>query len=630
MSSTGINSIYLFIAQNPNWQQEMDINGDGKIIQAECRYYLKENAGMIQLEKDSQGKEVETLNDVINRFWKSINSNTKGSSVATLDEKEITKLNQRLEYYENFEEFFKTVTAEFGGTDYNFIGGDYRTKWIESVKASLLNSLEGFISKGGKPEDVAKFLNGEMDDNYYDDPTRKNLKQLAMNMTTANAYARICLDQNEAMRGHEFKDLESKIDYYIQTLGDNVSVSEIKSAVEKIVDDYVATSFSSWQCPDEEKDLPLNEIQAYTLKKHLTEIMEEIKKKPEYKEYQELYDSAIAEFIENTIKKANRGNYVELLKMTYSEAEQSAEFSEVLEKIEEAKAAAEDLRILPDDFFKDLPDTVELFVNSTKSYNLPTSYTTPNGVVVDSSHISFKASSANVTVSANGTVTIKGGANESTSSVVVSVMYDGEIIGSKTVTVKVLSIEDVAIQNAMWGADKATLPNGNGSFSAGDEGLRIWGGDGKYNDKQFKYSNITFAELYNGNYNIELGTDAHESYDIYILPRLLDLGNVVVTALSAQGLDSSVLKTAMTNVYNDWRYNNIHDVGKTGDKGCNKASQRENPAGGYCGLSAKTTGHSGIYKGKDTKGNNQDIYMINFKCFVDAIIEEYKKLLPSA
>ena len=622
MSNSGINSIYLFIAQKPNWQQEMDINGDGKIIQAECLYYIKENAGMVNLEDGAN------LNDIINKFWKSINSNTKGTSVASLDENEIDKLNQHLEYYENFEEFFKTVLAEFGGSDYNGIVGDYRAKWVESVRTSLLNSLEGFISKGGKPEDVAKFLNGELDDNYYDDPTRKNLKKLAMNMTTANAFARIYLDQNEATKGHEFGDLEKQIDYYIQTLGDNLSVSEIKTAVKKIVDDYVATSLPSWKCPEEEKYLPLNEIQAYTLERHLAEIMEEIKKEPESKEYQELYDSAIAEFIENTIKKANRGNYVELLKMDYKAARQSTEFSEIEAKIEEAKAAAEaekDLRILPADFFKDLPDTVELFVNSTKSYSLPTSYTTPKGVVVDSSHISFSASNANATVNADGTVTIKGGSNKSTSSVVINVMYDGEIIGSKAVTIQVNALEDM-IQTATWSSNKSTLPNGNGDYSDGDGGLRIWGGDGKYNDKELKYSNITFAELYNGTYNIELGTDAHEKYTSNIAARLLDLGNLVVTSLASKGLDSKILQNAMLNVYNSWK-SNIHYMGKTGDKGCNKASQRENSAGGYCGLSALTTGNSGIYKGYDAKGNDQDIYMINFKCFVDEILKEYKNLL---
>ena len=336
MSNSGINSIYLFIAQKPNWQQEMDINGDGKIIQAECRYYIKENAGMVNLEDGAN------LNDIINKFWKSINSNTKGTSVASLDENEIDKLNQRLEYYENFEEFFKTVLAEFGGSDYNEIVGDYRAKWVESVRTSLLNSLEGFISKGGKPEDVAKFLNGELDDNYYDDPTRKNLKKLAMNMTTANAFARIYLDQNEATKGHEFGDLEKQIDYYIQTLGDNLSVSEIKTAVKKIVDDYVATSLPSWKCPEEEKYLPLNEIQAYTLSNALNQkVQKEIETLEDYETYKDLYDEAVKAYTEKIIKDATRGEYVNLLNkiasMSAEDIINSPEFEEIKNTIEKNK-----------------------------------------------------------------------------------------------------------------------------------------------------------------------------------------------------------------------------------------------------------------------------------------------------
>ena len=333
---SGISSIYLFIAQKPNWQEEMDINSDGKIIQAECRYYLKENVANIHLEDGEQ------LNDIINKFWKSINSNKTGESLTILDSSEIDKLNERIEYYEEFEKFFKSVLAEFGGSDYNEIAGKYRETWIESVRTSLLNHLEGFISKGGKAEDVSKFLNGELDDNYYADPTRKNLKKLAMNMTTANAYRQMYLDQNEATKGHEFKDLEEKIDYYIQTLGDDVSVTDIKAAVKKIVDDYVATSLPSWKCPEEEQYLPLNEIQALTLRTRLQSVIDAGKSTiSEYEQYKELYDAAFEEYITNVLASATRGTYVELLTKTFSQIVESPEFEEIKKKVEEIKKQEE-------------------------------------------------------------------------------------------------------------------------------------------------------------------------------------------------------------------------------------------------------------------------------------------------
>jgi hypothetical protein len=162
---------------------------------------------------------------------------------------------------------------------------------------------------------------------------------------------------------------------------------------------------------------------------------------------------------------------------------------------------------------------------------------------------------------------------------------------------------------------------GNSDYSSGDGGLRIWGGDNSLNNTNISGKN--FGTLYSGNYNIELGTDAHEKNKAGIVSRLDDLGQFVINALADHlGLDKSILNLALPEVNTKWK-SSIADEGNVGDSGCNKSDQRTKAGSSYRSLSDKVSGQSGIYRGKDTKGNNQEIYMINFKAYVDAIIEAY-------
>ncbi len=231
--------------------------------------------------------------------------------------------------------------------------------------------------------------------------------------------------------------------------------------------------------------------------------------------------------------------------------------------------------------------------------------------------------------SSTGKLKLKAGDQEGFLVTTIVVQYDGKTIGTKKITIDVTPNYSTIAGVANWanGADRTGLPGGNGSFSDGDGGLRLWGGSGAYNDWTLNGTDISFADLYNGNYNIELGTSAHSDgnkYSTDICNRLYNLGYAVVNALAGQGLDKDKLNTAMQTVTQQWS-SNITDAGKLASKGCNKSSQRKDSCGTYVKLSNGFTNgsYSGITRGQDEKGNDQKVYMINFRQYVDAILDAY-------
>ena len=231
--------------------------------------------------------------------------------------------------------------------------------------------------------------------------------------------------------------------------------------------------------------------------------------------------------------------------------------------------------------------------------------------------------------SSTGKLSLKAGNEEGFLVTTITVKYDGKVIGTKKISIEVTPNLAVIAGASSWAseADLNGLPGGNGSFSDGDGGLRIWGGSGAYNDSQLNNTHVSFADLYNGNYNIELGTSAHSDGNKYagdIANRLYNLGYAVVNALAGQGLDKEKLTNAMKSVTASWAAN-IKDAGKLAGKGCNKGSQRKKSDSTYNKLSNGFTNgsYSGITRAQDTKGNDQKVYMINFKQYVDAILTAY-------
>ena len=86
--SNDISKIYSFIQKQGIWK--MDLNNNGEIIEAECKYFLKQNLEEIDLQDKSKA------DDIIFQFWRSINTDRSVKSIASLDAKEIEAMNKRI------------------------------------------------------------------------------------------------------------------------------------------------------------------------------------------------------------------------------------------------------------------------------------------------------------------------------------------------------------------------------------------------------------------------------------------------------------------------------------------------------------------------------------------------------
>lgn len=235
---------------------------------------------------------------------------------------------------------------------------------------------------------------------------------------------------------------------------------------------------------------------------------------------------------------------------------------------------------------------------------------------IDSSRITYSAKCSGNGVSCNvdagtGTITIQG-STAGTYTVEVQVLVDGVAVGSPqkiTVTVKPSNAELI---------NKVTGWNGGVS-----EHLESWGYN---NDAQVTSSD--FRELYNADakiiLHVQMDTKHHDwdSKKGLITERLTQLGNLVVGALSTAGLDKSKLQTAMNTVTQ--RYVNAGAIRNKNDKGTSSGDLKNNCLN-YMNSNRVST-KSRITWTVDTDGKDSNVFMINFKDFVDDILEEYWRL----
>ena len=113
--STDISRVYAFLAKQGDWVNEADKNGDGAVIKSEFRDFMEENFEWNGEESTDSAK-----NDLINSFWKTIDTNQSGKVSGTklknknaLDKKELAAMEDRIEMYEILNEF--TAGACHGG-----------------------------------------------------------------------------------------------------------------------------------------------------------------------------------------------------------------------------------------------------------------------------------------------------------------------------------------------------------------------------------------------------------------------------------------------------------------------------------------------------------------------------------
>ena len=307
MTEVNTTKFYQFLSKyqkdGETWADVADSNygnDDGTVIKAEFRKFI--NA---EWNGEENG---ELSNDLINSFWKKIDTNTSATKISgtklrnlnALDKNEVANLDKQLEVYVQFDKFVEdnvkipNVLASTG------------SQWKTAVVDELTVLLEAFLA-GGANGDLNAILG-------------------AVYQTIANEQTALycAVEYQETLKDGILKDypeykvaddktLDALIKEYIKTVGADVDAKQIREDIISIMDSYLQTADigdgGAYAIEDLGYDgTKLNDLQiaviTATIKKDLAE---EAKK---YEGYEEEFNKAVQQFIDEKIKKG--GTFEEL------------------------------------------------------------------------------------------------------------------------------------------------------------------------------------------------------------------------------------------------------------------------------------------------------------------------------
>lgn len=287
--STDISRVYAFLAKQGDWVNEADKNGDGAVIKSEFRDFMEENFEWNGEESTDSAK-----NDLINSFWKTIDTNQSGKVSGTklknknaLDKKELAAMEDRIEMYEILNEFTSQLTAPS-------VVGD-GANWKKSVSEGLGALIEQYIKNGGTPEDLPAYLAEQA----------PLIEAKATADYCANEYlAEIMGDVNKEY-GYTYgsdQTLQGMINSYIQSMTEGSDAETIQQTVQGIIDAYVATAGLGDESSVDMGDYgytptansPLNDLQKAVIK---TKLQQNVQALDDYETHKDLYEEAMNTYL---------------------------------------------------------------------------------------------------------------------------------------------------------------------------------------------------------------------------------------------------------------------------------------------------------------------------------------------
>ena len=304
--SNDVSKVYQFLSTIGDWKTKADKNGDGTIIKSEFRSFMEDNYEW-DGETTDAGK-----NDLINSFWKAIDTNQGGKVSGTryknknaLDKNEINTMENRIAIYDKLNEYVSEIDAPSEVSD--------RTAWKKSVSESLANTTETLIQKGVTADNLADEL----------DKILENVKNKTTADYCANEYLNTAMKDIVKEYGYAYADdttLNGIIDNYIHNLPEDSDSASIRQAVEEIIDAYMATAgFNSDDSSvlatysyDPQNSSAMNDLQKSVVKTKLTQALEELKNDADYKNNSALYDDAINEYINSVLDSATYAQFEEV------------------------------------------------------------------------------------------------------------------------------------------------------------------------------------------------------------------------------------------------------------------------------------------------------------------------------
>lgn len=302
--SNDVSRVYQFLANLGDWKTKADKNNDGTIIKSEFSSFMEENYDW-DGETTDAGK-----NDLINSFWKAIDTNQGGKISGTrfknknaLDSKEINAMEDRIAIYESLNSYVADIQAPNEISD--------KAGWKKSISASLANTTETLIKQGVTADTLAEELDKIID----------NVKNKTTADYCANEYLNTSMKDVVKQYGYAYADdatLKGIIDNFVNNLPEDSDSASIKQTVEEIVDAYMATATGDGSEDTSileqygytpSNNTAMNDLQKSIVKTKLTEALADLKNEADYKNNSTLYDTAINEYIEALLNDKTYGDY---------------------------------------------------------------------------------------------------------------------------------------------------------------------------------------------------------------------------------------------------------------------------------------------------------------------------------
>ena len=285
--STDVSRVYQFLAKFGDWQSVADTNSDGAILKAEFRTFMEDNF-------EWNGEDASAQNDLINDFWKKIDTKQSGGIKGTrlvnknaLDSSELEAMDKKIALYEILNNFTSNLSAPSVVSD--------SANWKKSVSAGLAALVDKYT---GSEEELLAYLEEQ--------------SPLIESKATADYCANEYLNSEMASivkdYGYAYADdttLQGMIDTYIQNISGEADANEIQQTVINIIDAYLATAGLK---EDNAFDLSqygystsstsaLNDLQKSVLTKNLTSALQEGDLKEDYENNTDLFTTAIESYI---------------------------------------------------------------------------------------------------------------------------------------------------------------------------------------------------------------------------------------------------------------------------------------------------------------------------------------------
>ena len=332
--------VYQFLNKQKDWKTEADKNGNGTIVKTEFRTYLL-GSGF----KFNNGENKE---DLIDAFWKSIDTNTTGklgggskaSNKCALDTNEMAHVENSLAATKKIISFMQNKEAPSG------IEAQYKTAWKNSVKEGLIYRASEFLKTASLEE-----LNDEWFNNAY---------KLSSAKATAD-YTATAMIQSELGKIDGYKPasdvtLKNIVDEYVAGLEENPKdeatvISEIKKIVSAYVDTAKTNSKSSTDLLAQYGYDPydsLNDLQVAVLVNDMTDkILGYLKNN--YKDlysddYEAQVKAVVKEYLEKYLSDRSADEFNELKSMDIKVVTETSEFAALISEINAAQNKIQNAR----------------------------------------------------------------------------------------------------------------------------------------------------------------------------------------------------------------------------------------------------------------------------------------------